>query len=146
MLHPCWNIQGLPWWGFWAPVEGDILSWPLLCFSSVQASVFEMMVILGANIWSCLCCLSVLLFSFCCLFWFLECGGSVFPGRELSWDSARCVHQFFWVKCVSKYWELILRDEVILGVGWDGIRKSIGRRKAGFSTSICLDSWKWGQK
>ena len=30
--------------------------------------------------------------------------------RELFWDPGSCAHCGFWVKCVSEYWKLILRN------------------------------------
>lgn len=75
--------------------------------------------------------------------WFLGvCGGCVLPGRKFCWDSARCGHCAFLVKCVSKCWKLTLKNEncwwVIRGSSQEKIR-------AGCFTTICLVSWERGQ-
>lgn len=49
----------------------------------------------------------------------------------------------FQVKCVSRYWELKLRNEDGL---WRVLRASTGGRKARCSTMTCLVYWEWGQR
>jgi hypothetical protein len=39
------------------------------------------------------------------------------PSREFFWNSDRCGHWEFRVKFLSRYWELILRNEDELGGG-----------------------------
>jgi hypothetical protein len=35
----------------------------------------------------------------------------VSPGRKLFWDANRCGHWTFQVKCVSRFWELTLKND-----------------------------------
>jgi hypothetical protein len=52
-----------------------------------------MIVVLGTNIWSCLCRVGVLFFGFCWPLWFLGgCGGCELLGRDCNWVLASCGH------------------------------------------------------
>lgn len=74
--------------------------------------MFGKILILDADIWSCLYRVNVLFLGVCCPFWFLgECGSYVLPGIKFSWDPARCGHCRCQVKCVSNCWEQMLRNE-----------------------------------
>lgn len=48
---------------------------------------------------------------FCCPLYFLRKWGScVLSGRKVTWDPNRFGHWGLCVKCVPRYWELILRN------------------------------------
>lgn len=87
----------------------------LLCFGlGILASGFERIVILGFDIWSCLCWVDVLFLGFYSLWFLRKCDGCVLPSRKFFWDPDICGHWRFWVKCVSWCWKLTIRNWVCL--------------------------------
>lgn len=68
--------------------------------------------------------------------------GCVLPGKKIFWDPGKCGHWRFWVKCVSRYWDLTFRykDEL------EGVAERVlGGRKAVCSSSISLVLREWGE-
>ena len=56
-------------------------------------------VILDAEIWTCLCWVGILFSDFFCPPWFPgECVGCMLPGREFFWDPDMCGHWDFQIK------------------------------------------------
>lgn len=73
------------------------------------------------------------------MFFLGDCGGCVLPDRECFGGPAMC----FQVQCISRYWELILRNGGELGVLG---RESTGEKKAGYATRLCLVHGAWEQR
>jgi hypothetical protein len=96
-------------------------------------------IILGANIWTCLCGMSVLFLGFYCPAWVLgEHGGCELPSRKYFWNPGRFGHWRLQVQCIY----LGMR----MGLKGSSLRESTGRRKTGYSTRICLVPCEWGQR
>lgn len=92
---------------------------------------------------SCHYWVTVLFIAFCCPLWYLNCAGCGLPSSNFFWDSDRCGHWRFLVKCASRYWELTLR----IGDGLVGaLRGPMGGRKERCSTRICLPSRNEGRE
>lgn len=83
VYHPCWNIHSLLWW-IASPLWHVVLSGIDYLYAIFKASRIGKVIILSANIWSCLCWVCV---SFPGLFplWVLEeCGCFMLPTGKSS--------------------------------------------------------------
>lgn len=108
-----------------------------LCFYvGIKAFEFRKIIILGADILSCFCWMGDFpSFFFVALSGSEKGCGCGFPCRELFWGSDWCIYWGFQVKCVSRYWGLILRNGYGLGGDLGGPK---GDRTSGCSPRICL--------
>lgn len=54
--------------------------------------------------------------------------GCVLPGKKIFWDPGKCGHWRFWVKCVSRYWDLTLRYKDELGGVAERVHGGVGKQ------------------
>ena len=62
--------------------------------------------------------------------------------KKFFWSPEGCHFWGSYEKCVSGYWDLILRNED----GLEVVERLCKRKKAGCSTRTYLVPWQWGQR
>lgn len=127
LYYSCWDL-----------VETYYPGCYLLCFySGSRSRHLGLVIILGADTWSCLCCVGVLVLVFCCPLCFLgECGDFKWPDREFcqTWPLRVLVRISFFVLGADSYSWRCARNRGVL-------RGAIGGMKAGCAPNICLFYW-----
>lgn len=99
---------------------GGLYSWLLHILFSWYCLVicFEKFLTLDMNNLFLFWCMNIVYFGFCCPLWsFGEYGSFLFPDRKGFWYHDMCYHSDFHVKCLSRYWELALRNRASLQGG-----------------------------